>query len=83
MLDNGILVAVVGVYSFSRLDSLAVLQLRLCDHWLLEMPMEHSFFHFIHRGRTPRFGFDEILVEGRRRSTFGALMILSLAASIL
>lgn len=46
-LENGKLMALVLVLSTSRLESLAILRLRLCGRDLLHMPMEHRHFHFI------------------------------------
>ena len=41
------LVAGVTIASLSRIDSMAILRLRLCDKMRIEAPMSHRHFHFL------------------------------------
>eukprot|EP01049_Picozoa_sp_SAG25_P000731 SAG25_NODE_26_length_21086_cov_21.643065_20_plen_929_part_00 len=45
--DHGKLAAVVVLASASRLESLAILRLRLCGRDIILLPIEPAFFHFI------------------------------------
>jgi hypothetical protein len=44
---HGKLVALVVLASSSRLESVAILRLRLCDQDIIKLPIEPAYFHFI------------------------------------
>eukprot|EP01047_Picozoa_sp_COSAG01_P039394 COSAG01_NODE_3253_length_6351_cov_4.601248_2_plen_678_part_00 len=46
-IQNGKLVTLVLLLSASRLNSLAILRLRIFDYVIIDCPMEDKFFHFI------------------------------------
>jgi hypothetical protein len=45
--NHGKLTALVVMASASRLESVAVLRLRLCEHDLIDLPIQPAYFHFI------------------------------------
>jgi hypothetical protein len=45
--DHGTLVSLVVLASTSRLESVAILRLRLCDRDIIKLPIESAYFHFI------------------------------------
>jgi hypothetical protein len=58
--EHGALVAIVYLLSVSRLESLAILRLRLCESEVWMMPMERKYFHFVRQSGLVHYVLEDV-----------------------
>jgi hypothetical protein len=68
--DHGKLAALVVLASSSRLESVAILRLRLCDRDIIKLPIEPAYFHFIRHA-----GMFHFLIEDFPHSLVGVAQL--------